>query len=424
MSELELRPLEEVSENELLNRFSEPPEFTEENLTLAFETINVICRGLTSTPLRAYSDSHVQDALRCRVNELSQLTNYSAESIHSSIDNLMQVNPSFEGAFFDAVKAVIARIMDWVKSMWDFLATFVKNMFVFKNTVQQTTQKAATTFKEAKKEYKAAKETFPDFVTLELPGRCYTIFHSATHQPKPGYVYNTTNLYKAIEGIHKDMKFFIQKVRDDMDMTLNIINSLIQNIDNLESNTARDALWSFKRVRGIRELHNRNMQFIGFKMASRPVRNETVFVKERYTLRPVADEYGWNSSGSFKMNFTISEYERINKTVQVSTGEIIMDLVKLTSDLKDSRVVKRFYELRNSTKLEITLHENMPGEGSRNTHINFQKILMERLEFIFEQLGQLSDNVMLIDRFYISYSTMLSKLLLGISQQLKDRVSN
>lgn len=390
----------------------------EDNLTTAMESISSIYHGLIVTPHRAYADARVQSHLRARIDELSMVTSISSESVHLAIDQLTNRTYSSENAFFDTVKAIIEKVLEWLAEVRDLIVRVIKSIIGVRNQNKATNSKTASDFKETKREYERTKQGFPEVMRISVPGACYLAFHTTKHKPKAGFVYNTAGLEKAIDTVDREMNIFINNLTTEADNTLDAISALISQISVSKTYKGEDVLRKINSSKVLDGLYHNNFELVGFGLVQKPVRNATRYIRNKYGLTNTVDAHGWNNVEVFELAIETAAFEKLQKSFADKSDETIGRIVALNQRLADSRAVKQLTTLRRDIRREVELMTAMNAEPS--VTLTQRKELQNKLELIYELIRQLTDTCLLAARFYTRYTLMQGKVfqILGESVNL------
>lgn len=380
----------------------------DENLTVAIESISTIYHGLILTPHRSYADKRVQQALRSRIDELSAVSNFSSESIHLAIDGLANKTYSTENAFFDAVKSVVEKIIEWLSMIRDFIVKVIRKIINVRTQNKATNSKTASDFKESRKSYEKNMRDFPSTISLQVPGQCYLAFHTTKHKPQAGFVYNTNGLLKALENVDREMNVFVDNLTKEVDNTLDAISILLDQMDTSKVYRADDVVRKLNSTKVLAGLYHNNFEMLGFGIIAKPVRNSTKYIETKYGLTNVVNEHGWNKVESFDIVIETGEFEKLHKLFGEKSDEMIGKIVALNTRLADSRAIKRLATSRKDlrTVIEILANDSDPSQ----TALIAKKNLMGKLDLIHELTSQLTDTCLLTARFYTRYTLMQGKI--------------
>lgn len=389
----------------------------DENLTVAIESISTIYHGLILTPHRAYADHRVQQTLRARIDELSAVTNFSSESIHLAIDGLVGKTYSTENAFYDAVKTVIEKIIEWLSAVRDFVIKIIRKIINVRTQNKASNNKTASDFKESKRTYERKMQDFPEILKLSVPGHCYLAFHTTKHSPKPGFVYNTNGLLKAIETVDREMNVFLNSLTKEVDNTLDAVSILLDQLDTSKVYRADDIVRKLNSIHVLAGLHHNNFEMLGFGIISKPVRNATKYINTKYALTNVVNDYGWNTARDFEISIEADKFMDLNKSFGDKSDEMIGKIVALNTRLADSRAIKRLASSRKELQRVIDIIVNDPNP-SQSTLIA-KKTIMSKLDLIHELVNQLTDTCLLTARFYTRYVLMQGKIFELAANSLK-----
>lgn len=395
---------------------------SDDQAVTAFESVGVIYHGLLTTPYQAYADERIKHALKTRIDELSSFTNISAESIHTAIEGLMDGTYSEESAFFDGVRAVIEKIIEWLGQVKDFVIGLVRKMFDIRKTSQAQTKQTDNSFRQAKSEYAKAKKDFPDVVTVSVPGICYLAFHSSKHKPKAGFVYNTQGLYRAIEAVDADMQVFMTRLTAEVDVVLEAVELLINQLTINDMSRSEDALKRINTSRALNGLYHNNFEFIGFGLAQRPVRNPTRHIQNKMGLSSVVDQYGWKQVESFNVSIETAEFEKLNKLISQKTDDALAQVIVLNERLAKSRALKKLEELRKDRRHQVRLLEVL-GTGEPSVTLNTHKQILSRLDLVQELVEKLTHNCTFTSRFYSRYVVMITRLMGETAKRLEQNAN-
>ncbi len=409
MSELLLEP-EKVYEEDPLGILDNQ----EESLIVAFETVHVIYSGLITTPYRDYQKDHIQSALRARVTELSEITNYSAESIYLAIDNITTGTYSTENDFFTVVKSVIEKIVEWLTNVKDWIVNIAKRLFSVRNQAKASSKATSTSYKQSQKKYEQEKRDFPERIKVSIPGQCYLAFHTPRHTPQTSYVYNTAGLEKAITGVNDAMNKYMTAFEKDADRYLAAVEQLVTEITNAKMSVGDGALIRLNKTRELRGLYHDKFQVIGFGFIDKPVRNQTRYFQTKIAITNLVDSYGWNSVDSFDVTIETNRFEELNDTIGKNTDVMLGRIIALTNQLSNSNAIKRLGQLRKEQGILVKLAEVSEGESS-SVAIARQKDILDRINLTYELVNQLTDMAMLTSRFYSRYTVMLTRLMANIA---------
>lgn len=388
----------------------------------AFESVSIIYHGLLTTPYHAYSDPRVKNSLNTRIAELSSFTNISCESITTSLETVMAGTYSEESAFFDGVRAVIEKIIEWLGRVKDFVISLIRKMLDIRKRNQQQSKKTEATFRQAKTDYEKAKRDFPTVLTCSVPGSCYLAFHSSKHKPKPGFVYNTQGLLRAIDAVDADVQVFLTRLTAEVDVVLESVELMINQLTVDKMSRSEDALKRINTSRSLTGLYHNNFEFIGVGLIQKPVRNPTRYIQNKLGLTSVVDHYGWNQVENFTVSIETAEFERINKIVNDKTDDALAKIIVLNERLSNSRALKKLSELRKDRRILVNVAQNQPGEDSSIT-LNAHKQILSRLDLIQEMVGQLTDSCTLTSRFYSRYVIMISRMLSEVARNISENQS-
>ena len=386
----------------------------------AFESVSVIYHGLLTTPYQAYTDERIKQSLTTRIEELSEFSNISAENIHVSIHELMSGTYSEENAFIDGVRALIEKILEWLTKVKDYILTLIRKMLDIRkrNTAQH--KRSESDFRQAKTNYEKAKRDFPTVVNCSVPGQCYLAFHSSKHKPKPGFVYNTQGLMRAVEAIDADFQVFITRLTTEVDVILESVELMINQLSINTLNRSEDALKRINTSRLLTGLYHNNFEFIGFGLIQKPVRNPTRFIHNKLGLTNVVDHYGWNQVQEFTVSIETAEFEKLNTLINDKTDAALAQIIVLNERLSNSRALKKLAELRKDRKLMVKLSEDLPGGQEASVTLGFQKQILARLDLVQELVGQLSDTCVLTSRFYSRYVVMIGRLMGEVARSIGE----
>lgn len=391
----------------------------DENVATALESISTIYHGLILTPYRAYADPSVQAALRSRIDELSAVTSISTESLHSSIDELAQRTYSTENAFFDAVKEIIAKIVEWLVAVRDFIIRVIRSIINVRKRNNQANQKTASDFKETKKDYEKTGQEVPKILRVTVPGQCYLAFHTTKHKPKAGFVYNTAGMKKAIDAVHQEMEAFVNKLSDEADNTLSAISALLNQLKANKSYKAEDILRKVNQSKILDGLYHNRFEMLGFGVVQKPARNATRYIRNKYGLTNVVNTYGWAEVEGFEVAIETAEFETISKSFADKSDDLIGKIVALNTRLADSPAIKQLSVLRKDTRRDLALMEATSTDPSMS--IVARKELLAKLELVYELTRQLTDTCLLAARFYTRYTLMQGKILGACGDSIKLR---
>ena len=390
----------------------------DDNIATALESISTIYHGLILTPYAAYSDPRIQSALRTRIDELAAVTSISTEAIHQSIDKLSQRTYSTENAFFDAVKEIIAKIIEWLGNVRDFIIRVIKSIINVRNRNSQANKKTASDFRENKQAYQKTKQEPPKILKTTVPGQCYLAFHTPKHKPKAGFVYNTAGLKRAIDEVHQGMDGFIGKLSDEADNILSAVSALLSQLNANKTYKAEDVLRKINQSKILSGLYHNHFEMLGFGVIQKPARNATKYIRNKYGLTNVVDCYGWGEVEGFEVAVETSEFESIVSSFTDKSDEMIGKIVALNSRLADSRAIKQLAALRSDTKRTIALME--AGNPDPSSTIVARKELLAKLELVYELVSQLTDTCLLVARFYTRYTLMQGKILSLAGDSIKQ----
>jgi hypothetical protein len=380
----------------------------EDNITTAMESISSIYHGLIVTPHRAYADKRVQESLRTRIDELSLVTSISSESVHLAIDQLTNRTYSSENAFFDTVKTIIEKVLEWLAKVRDLIVRVIRSIISVRNQNNATNAKTASDFKETKREYERTKQGFPEVIRISVPGACYLAFHTTKHKPKAGFVYNTAGLEKAIDNVDREMNIFINNLTAEADNTLDAVSALIGQLSVSKTYKAEDVLRKINNSKVLDGLYHNNFEMVGFGLVQKPVRNATRYIRNKYGLTNTVDAYSWNTVDTFELSIETAAFEKLQKSFADKSDETIGRIVALNQRLADSRAVKQLAVIRRDIRQQIDIMVGLDPNPSIT--LTQRKELQSKLELIYELIRQLTDTCLLAARFYTRYTLMQGKI--------------
>lgn len=389
-----------------------------ENIVPAFESISLIYHGLLVTPPHAYRDPMVQDGLRKRINELTTYSNVSAESILSGIDSIATATYSEENQFIDIVRQVIEKIIEWLSLARDYILKVAKAIFNVRNQNKAAGKTADQNFKSAKNDFEKKQRPFPSKIRCTLPGQAYLLFHTTKHMPKAGWVYNTEGLVRAIETVDRDMTSMMNALDVEIDNVLYSIDVLVDQFKDTNRSDPDQALRRLNSKKQVYGLYLEKFQTIGFGLIQKPVRNPSRFIQHKIGLTNLVSEYGWGSVQSFEVTFETAEFEKIRKLIDDKTDKMLARIYVLDDRFANSRVLKRFNEIRKEHKRTFMENETHSIGVDRDFYLRQQKQVLDRIELIQELVGQLSDTLTLVSRFYARYVITLSNMMGSIAKDI------